>query len=43
MDLLEAQLFAYLAVRSIRNLPLSFPKTTNVSSAMTGGEIFCNK
>ena len=33
----EAQAFAFLAVRSIKNLPLSFPKTTGVPSPMTGG------
>jgi anhydro-N-acetylmuramic acid kinase len=33
----EAQAFAFLAVRSMKNLPLSFPKTTGVSQPMTGG------
>ena len=33
----EAQAFAFLAVRSMKNLPLSFPKTTGVSAPMTGG------
>jgi anhydro-N-acetylmuramic acid kinase len=33
----EAQAFAFLAVRSMKNLPLSFPKTTGVSRPMTGG------
>ena len=36
-DALEAQAFAYLAVRSLRGLPLSLPTTTGVSAAMTGG------
>ncbi|MEL6289373.1 MAG: anhydro-N-acetylmuramic acid kinase [Pseudomonadota bacterium] len=36
-DMLEAQAFAYLAVRSMRGLPLSFPETTGVSAPMTGG------
>lgn len=36
-DALEAQLFAYLAVRSHRGLPLSFPGTTGVSAPQTGG------
>lgn len=35
--LVEAQAFAYLAVRSLRGLPLSFPTTTGVPRAMTGG------
>ena len=36
-DALEAQAFAYLAVRSVRALPLSFPGTTGVPKPMTGG------
>lgn len=38
-DALEAQAFAYLAVRTLRKLPLSFPGTTGVSKPMTGGVI----
>jgi anhydro-N-acetylmuramic acid kinase len=34
---LEAQAFAYLAVRSLRGLPLTFPNTTGVREPMTGG------
>lgn len=37
---LEAQLFAYLAVRHLKNLPLSYPKTTGVPHPLTGGERF---
>lgn len=37
---LEAQIFAYLAVRSLLNLPLSVPGTTNVPSPLTGGVHF---
>lgn len=33
----EAQAFAFLAVRSMKRLPLSFPSTTGVPSPMTGG------
>jgi len=33
----EAQAFAFLAVRSLKGLPLSFPKTTGVPAQMTGG------
>jgi len=33
----EAQAFAFLAVRSMQRLPLSFPKTTGVPEPMTGG------
>ena len=38
-DALEAQAFAFLAVRSLRNLPLSFPGTTGVPFPLTGGRI----
>ena len=34
---LEAQAFAYLAVRSLRGLPLTFPSTTGVAEPTTGG------
>ena len=37
-DALEAQGFAYLAVRSQRGLPLSLPATTGVKQPMTGGK-----
>lgn len=36
-DALEAQAFAFLAVRSLRGLPLSFPSTTGVPRPMPGG------
>jgi anhydro-N-acetylmuramic acid kinase len=36
-DSIEAEAWAYLAVRSQRKLPLSFPMTTKVSAPMTGG------
>jgi anhydro-N-acetylmuramic acid kinase len=36
-DSLEAQAFAYLAVRSLRGLPLTFPGTTGAPRPMTGG------
>jgi anhydro-N-acetylmuramic acid kinase len=39
-DALEAQAFAYLAVRSITGLPLSLPSTTGVPQPMTGGRLF---
>jgi anhydro-N-acetylmuramic acid kinase len=38
-DMLEAQAFAYLAVRSARGLPISSPQTTGVPTPMTGGRI----
>jgi anhydro-N-acetylmuramic acid kinase len=36
-DAMEAEAWAYLAVRSLKNLPLTFPGTTKVSAPMTGG------
>lgn len=36
-DSVEAEAWAYLAVRSQMKLPLSFPMTTKVSEPMTGG------
>ena len=36
-DSVEAEAWAYLAVRSQKKLPLSFPMTTGVSEPMTGG------
>ena len=36
-DFIEAEAFAFLAVRSLRGLPISFPMTTGVSRPMTGG------
>jgi anhydro-N-acetylmuramic acid kinase len=36
-DALEAQAFAYLAVRALRGLPLTFPTTTGVKAPMGGG------
>ncbi len=38
-DTLEAEAFAYLAVRSLEGLPLSLPTTTGVSDPMTGGTL----
>ncbi len=36
-DSMEAQAFAYLAVRSKRGLPYTYPTTTGVAAPMTGG------
>jgi anhydro-N-acetylmuramic acid kinase len=38
-DALEAQAFAFLAARHLRGLPITFPGTTGVPRAMTGGVI----
>jgi anhydro-N-acetylmuramic acid kinase len=40
-DALEAQAFGFLAVRSLKNLPLSLPGTTGVPYPLTGGK-FCH-
>ena len=39
-DAVEAQAFAYLAVRSLDGLPLTLPTTTGVSAPVTGGRHF---
>ena len=36
-DALEAQAFAYLAVRALKGMPLTFPTTTGVPRPLTGG------
>ncbi len=38
-DAIEAQAFAYMAVRSLLKLPISFPATTGVSREISGGDI----
>lgn len=38
-DFLEAQAFAYLAARRVAGLPITFPGTTGVAEAMTGGVV----
>ena len=38
-DAIEAECFAYLALRVSRGLPLSFPSTTGVPRPMTGGRL----
>lgn len=39
-DALEAQAFAYLAVRSAKDLPISFPGTTGVKQPLSGGALY---
>ena len=36
-DAIEAQAFAYMAIRSNLGLPISFPSTTGVKVPLTGG------
>ena len=38
-DAVEAECFAFLAVRTLRGLPISFPLTTGVKQPMTGGRL----
>lgn len=38
-DAIEAELFAFLAQRSRRGLPISYPSTTGVPAPMTGGRL----
>lgn len=42
-DALEAQAFAYLALRSLLGLPLSLPSTTGVPRPMPGGRLLLAK
>ena len=38
-DAIEAECFAFLAVRSLKGLPLGFPKTTGVPRPQVGGRV----
>jgi len=38
-DALEAQAFAYLAVRTLKGLPITFPTTTGVGRPLAGGAV----
>ena len=39
-DLIEAQMFAYIGVRSVKKLVLSSPYTTGVRKSLTGGKLY---
>ena len=41
-DFIESQAFAFLAIRSYKKLPISFPNTTNCKQATVGGDIIEN-
>ncbi|WP_440923966.1 anhydro-N-acetylmuramic acid kinase [Candidatus Pelagibacter sp.] len=41
-NFIESQAFAYLAIRSLLKLPISFPSTTRCKKAVSGGEVFRN-
>jgi anhydro-N-acetylmuramic acid kinase len=38
-DAIEAQAFAFLAVRALKRLPITFPATTGAPAPMTGGVV----
>ena len=38
-DFIESQAFAFLAIRSIQKLPISFPNTTGCKTPCSGGEL----
>lgn len=38
-DAVEAECFAYLAIRTLAGLPISFPRTTGVPAPMVGGQL----
>ena len=42
-DAIEAQAFAYLAVRSKKKLPITFPNTTGVGRPLSGGTLYPKK
>lgn len=42
-DAIEAQAFAFLAARSEKGLPITFPGTTGVSAPLTGGVLHSSK
>ena len=39
-DYIEAEMIAYLSARSIYNLPFTFPSTTGVLKASSGGTLY---
>jgi len=42
-DYVEAEAFAYLAVRKLYNLPITFPGTTGINEPSTGGKVHMPK
>ena len=43
VDIDDASAIAFLACRRIYSLPITFPQTTGIASAMTGGEIYAKE
>ena len=38
--MIEAELIAFLGIRSLKNIPYTFPSTTGVKKASCGGKIY---
>ena len=41
-DFIESQAFAFLAIRSLKGMPISFPNTTRCQKSVTGGVLVEN-
>ena len=41
-DFIESQAFAFLAIRSLKGMPISFPNTTGCQKSVTGGVLVEN-
>ena len=41
-DYIESQAFAYISIRSLKGMPISFPMTTRVKKPVSGGDIISN-
>ena len=41
-DFVESQAFAFLAIRSYKDLPITFPNTTGCKTPCTGGDLVDN-
>ncbi len=42
-DFIESQAFAYLAVRTLKKIPITFPETTGVAEPLVGGDLVLAK
>ena len=41
-DMIEAELIAYISIRRLFKLPITFPSTTGVNKKLSGGKVFGN-
>ena len=41
-DFVESQAFAFIAIRTLNKLPITFPSTTNCKKPTVGGKILEN-